>query len=94
MLKSFFSYAKPQRPNPVRCHIPDIVHEVLPLFMRKIKENNIEVDEVYSDDLKEIFVDFHQIEQVVFNLVINAIDSMEKGGKLTLKAHLPQKRRC
>ncbi len=44
LLKSFFSYAKPQRPNPVRCHIPDIVHEVLPLFMRKIKENNIEVD--------------------------------------------------
>ena len=90
LLKSFFSYAKPQRPNPVRCHIPDIVHEVLPLFMRKIKENNIEVDEVYSDDLKEIFVDFHQIEQVVFNLVINAIDSMEKGGKLTIKAHLPE----
>ncbi len=90
LLKSFFSYAKPQRPNPVRCHIPDIVHEVLPLFLRKIKENNIEVEEIYSEDLKEIFVDFHQIEQVIFNLVINSIDSMENGGKLTIKAHLPE----
>ena len=90
LLKSFFSYAKPQRPNPVRCHIPDIVHEVLPLFLRKIKENNIEVKEEYSQDLKEIFVDFHQIEQVIFNLVINAIDAMENGGILTIKAHLPE----
>jgi signal transduction histidine kinase len=90
LLKSFFSYAKPQRPNPVQCRIPDIVHEVLPLFQRKIKENHIEVEEIYSDDLKEIFVDFHQIEQVIFNLVINAIDAMGKGGKLTIKGHLPE----
>ncbi len=90
LLKSFFSYAKPQRPNPVRCKIPDILHEVLPLFRRKIKENNIVVKEIYSRDLKEIFVDFHQIEQVFFNLLINAIDAMTKGGTLTIRARLPE----
>jgi signal transduction histidine kinase len=90
LLKSFFSYAKPQRPNPIRCKIPDIVHEVLPLFRRKIKENNIVVKEIYSRDLKEIFVDFHQIEQVFFNLIINAIDAMSKGGTLTIRARLPE----
>lgn len=90
LLKSFFSYAKPQRPNPVRCKIPDIVKEVLPLFQRKIKEHKITVKQIYSNDLKEVFVDFHQIEQVVFNLVINAIDAMEQGGTLTIRAHLPE----
>jgi len=90
LLKSFFSYARPQRPNPVRCKIPDIVHEVLPLFRRKIKLSNIIVKEVYSRDLKEIFVDFHQIEQVFFNLIINAIDALDKGGTLTIRARLPE----
>lgn len=90
LLKSFFSYARPQRPNPVRSKIPEIVHEVLPLFRRKIKENNIIVKEVYSRDLKEIFVDFHQIEQVFFNLIINAIDSMKEGGTLMIRARLPE----
>jgi signal transduction histidine kinase len=89
LLKSFFSYARPQRPNPVRCNIPDIVREVLPLFRRKIKLSNIIVKEVYSRDLKEIFVDFHQIEQVFFNLIINAIDAMKDGGTLTIRARLP-----
>jgi signal transduction histidine kinase len=90
LLKSFFSYARPQRPNPVRSKIPDIVREVLPLFLRKIKDNNIIVKEVYSKSLKEIFVDFHQIEQVFFNLIINAIDAMKEGGTLTIRARLPE----
>jgi signal transduction histidine kinase len=90
LLKSFFSYARPQRPNPVRSKIPDIVREVLPLFRRKIKDNNIIVKEVYSRSLKEIFVDFHQIEQVFFNLIINAIDAMKDGGTLTIRARLPE----
>ncbi len=90
LLRSFFSYARPQRPNPVKCHIPEIVHEVLPLFNRKIKENNIVVKELYSKDLREVFVDFHQIEQVFFNLIINAIDAMENGGTLTIEARVPE----
>ncbi|MCK4560126.1 MAG: hypothetical protein KAV45_10105 [Calditrichia bacterium] len=90
LLKSFFSYARPQRPNPVRSKISDIVREVLPLFRRKIKDNSIIVKEVYSRSLKEIFVDFHQIEQVFFNLIINAIDAMKEGGTLTIRARLPE----
>ena len=90
LLKSFFSYAKPNRPDPVPCNIPDIVHEVLPLFNRRIKENKIIVKETYSPDLKEVFVDFHQIEQVIFNLLDNAIETMKEGGILTIYAHLPE----
>jgi len=90
LLKSFFSYAKPKRPDPIRCTIPDIVHEVLPLFNRRIKENKIIIKETYSPDLREIFVDFHQIEQVIFNLLDNAIDAMKDGGILTIYAHLPE----
>ncbi len=90
LLKSFFSYAKPQRPNPVECKIPDIVKEVLPLFERSIKEKNIKVKQVYSPNLKTIFVDSHQIQQVFFNLIINALHALKNGGLLTIKARLPE----
>ncbi len=90
LLRSFFSYAKPQRPDPIRCKIPDIVNEVLPLFSRKLKDNNITVRERYSRDLKSIFVDFNQIQQVIFNLVLNAIEAMQEGGELQIRARLPE----
>ena len=90
LLKSFFSYAKPKRPNPEKCKIPNIVREVLPLLNRQIRDKNIIVKEFYSRDLKHIFVDFNQIQQVIFNLVINAIDAMPDGGELSIKAHMPE----
>ena len=91
LLKSFFSYAKPQRPNPECCNLPDIVREVLPLFNRKIKEQKIKVVELYSPQLKSVYVDFNQIQQVIFNLIINAIDAMPNGGTLTINARLPER---
>jgi len=86
LLKTFFTYAKPQRPNPQACQIEKIIREVLPLFERKLKEEKIEVVQEYTQDLYEIFVDSSQIEQVIFNLVINSIQAMEQGGKLNIIA--------
>jgi len=32
-----------------------------------------------------VFADFHQIQQVILNLIINAIDAMEEGGELVIQ---------
>lgn len=86
LLRAFFSYAKPQRPDPNTCSIQKIVHEVLPLVKNKSQERDIALVESYADDLSNIFVDANQIEQVMLNLFINAIDAMPNGGKLTVSA--------
>lgn len=86
LLKTFFSYAKPQRPNPKPCQIETIIREVLPLFERKMKEENITVNQEYTQDLYDIFVDSSQIEQVIFNLVINSIQAIKDGGAIHIIA--------
>ena len=63
---------------------------VLPLFERNIREKNIKIKAVYSPNLKTIFVDSHQIQQVFFNLIINSLHAMKSGGTLTIKARLPE----
>ena len=86
LLKSFFSYANPLRPDPSIVHIRSIVKEVLPLFHRKLHDEEITINQHYDKDLYKIFVDANQIEQVMFNLLLNAIDSMSGGGVLTIEA--------
>jgi nitrogen-specific signal transduction histidine kinase len=86
LLKTFFTYAKPQRPNPKPCQIENIIREVLPLFERKLKEEKIKVVQNYTPDLHEIFVDSSQIEQVLFNLIINSIQAMKEDGILKIIA--------
>jgi PAS domain S-box-containing protein len=80
LLKSFFSYANPLRPDPKVVHIKNIIKEVLPLFNRKLHDEGIIINQHYEKDLYNIFVDASQIEQVLFNLLLNAIDAMSDGG--------------
>lgn len=86
LLKAFFTYAKPVRPDPHEVHIFRITKEVLPLLDRKFRENKIRVMESYSKDLRPIFVDSNQIQQVLFNLILNAVDAMPEGGALKISA--------
>lgn len=86
LLKAFFSYARPQRPEPQAEQIKDIIHEVLPLFRRKMQDKKIQIKEKYAEDLCFVFVDSNQIQQVIFNLFLNAIDAMPEGGNIKIEA--------
>jgi len=86
LLKSFFSYAKPVRPDPAPIHIVKVVEEVFPLIARKLEHQKIQFFQKYAPDLAEIFVDANQVQQVFLNLFLNAIDAMPKGGILEVKA--------
>jgi signal transduction histidine kinase/DNA-binding response OmpR family regulator len=86
LLKAFFSYARPQRPDPSATNIKNIIDEVLPLFQRKMRDKDISIFEDYDADLHLVFVDSNQIQQVIFNLFLNAIDAMSRGGKLSIIA--------
>ena len=86
LLKAFFSYAKPKRPDPSAIHVKKIVMEVLPLFERKMRDENITVRQSYARDLYKVFVDANQIEQVFINLLINAFDAIKDEGTVTIHA--------
>ncbi len=41
----------------------------------------------FGNDISQVYVDDTQIEQVLINLFLNAIDAMPEGGKLTIKTY-------
>ncbi len=86
LLKSFFTYARPTRPDPSPMQIADILREVLPLVKPRTQQNHVQIEEIYADDLLPVFVDANQIQQVFLNLILNAIDAIHSGGKITIAA--------
>jgi two-component system NtrC family sensor kinase len=65
------------------------VHEMIEdivggLLEREMRVANIEVVRRYAGELPKVLADRGQIEQVIINLVTNAIDAMPRGGRLTL----------
>jgi PAS domain S-box-containing protein len=88
LLKTFFSFAKPQKLNPVVCNIREIVNEIIPLLIKDIANRGINFTEEYARDLPKVKMDFSQMHQVFLNLFLNAIQAMPNGGELKIKADL------
>jgi PAS domain S-box-containing protein len=85
LLKTFFSFAKPQQLNLVYCHIRDIINEIIPFLIKEIADKGIHFIENYHPQLPKIKVDKTQMHQVFLNLFLNAIQAMPNGGELKIE---------
>ncbi|HEX9917258.1 MAG TPA: ATP-binding protein [candidate division Zixibacteria bacterium] len=78
-------YSRESKLSIQRNDLNRIVQEALEVLESKFKYDNILLQTVLSDDLKETDLDSHRIKQVLFNLIENAIDAMFGGGTLTIR---------
>ncbi len=70
------------------CDINDILQKALELRAYELKTCNIEVVTDLVRSLPKIMVDFHQIQQVFLNIIMNAEQAMTetyRGGKLSIR---------
>ena len=87
LLKTFFSFAKPQKLNLGPYQIKEIVNEIIPFLIKEIADKGIRFVEAYAPQLPKIRVDKNQIHQVFLNLFLNAIQAMPQGGELKIQVH-------
>jgi two-component system NtrC family sensor kinase len=61
-----------------------ILEQTLRLISQQTLFQNIEVQSQFCDELPDVLVDSDQLQQVFFNILINAGQAMEQGGNLHL----------
>ncbi|MGB9628080.1 MAG: two-component system sensor histidine kinase NtrB, partial [Thermodesulfobacteriota bacterium] len=81
-------FAKPKEAHFKLEEINDVVEESLAILQTKFKKSNIVTSFQRGKDLPKIWIDVHQIQQVLINLMLNSIQAMEKGGTLTIRTFL------
>src|SRR5207244_9228496 len=69
---------------PNRLRINEVVAGLQAMVRRLIRED-IELTTALEADLGQVKVDPHQMEQVLVNLVVNAVDAMPHGGRLIIE---------
>jgi len=84
LLKNFFKFAKPGRPVQAFIKTEKLIEGVRILLNSKMRKKKITFKTNYMVNLPEIYVDESQIEQVIINLMLNAIDSIDEKGEITV----------
>jgi len=87
LLKTFFSFAKPQKLNLIDCSVKDVINEIIPFLFKEIADQGVRFVEAYHPQLPKIKVDKSQMYQVFLNLFLNAIQAMPNGGELKIEVN-------
>jgi PAS domain S-box-containing protein len=87
LLMEFFKFAKPSKPK-LKFHDVDLIIDGITILLApQLKKRKIELQTYFGEKLPEVYIDETQIEQVVVNLFLNALDAMPDGGKLQVKTY-------
>lgn len=82
------NFAKPEDPQFESVQMETILKETLNLLMSKIKLQDIQLEIALPDPPTPIKGDPKQLRQILLNLLLNAIEAMPHGGRLTIRGEV------
>jgi PAS domain S-box-containing protein len=87
IVQNLLSFARPRKPEKICFDPNDLVQKTLDLRAYEMKTSNIRVYKNLEPELPEIKADYHQLQQVILNILINAeqaLAEMKRRGKITV----------
>lgn len=85
IITDFLDFAKPKIPDLHPCRIEDIIEKNIAYLTPQIEDNNFHVVKKISSDLPEIAADSAMLYQAFLNILINAFQSLEDDGCITIQ---------
>lgn len=84
IIRQFLDFARPRPPTLQKIDLLKLLEETLHLVVYELETQGIILEKKYKDDNPYVAVDGEQMKQVFLNIILNAIQAMPRGGKLTV----------
>jgi signal transduction histidine kinase len=84
IIQTLLSVARPRDPIRTRVNLRELLEATLEFTAERLRRNRIEVAKEFQE-VPEILGDPEKLQQLLLNLVLNAADAMQEGGKLELR---------
>ena len=90
IVRQLLDFSQQHEPAFSPADINRIVDQVLGLTTHLFVPNRILLETCPTNDLPNVMVDRHMIEQVLMNLILNAVQAMKNGGVLTIRTSVAE----
>jgi two-component system NtrC family sensor kinase len=86
IIRALLDMVRPAKPDLQPAALPGAVERLLPLLRHAARRHGVVLDAALPGDLPPILVDPNQLQQVLINLLMNAVQAAEPGGRVRLTA--------
>jgi len=84
LIRNLLDFARQSPPTLREIELNDVVNQALDITAHSAELQRVEVIRELAPSLPKLMADFDQLQQVCTNLILNAIQAMPEGGRLTL----------
>ena len=85
IVQNFLEFSRPPKLKVQKVNVSDVVDMSLQLLQKQVEYHGIEVEQQRGHPLPEIDADPELLKEVLINLIVNACEAMDGGGRLTIK---------
>jgi PAS domain S-box-containing protein len=85
IIRNFLEAIRPRPPDLAEVNLPEVIEDVLRFQARELSDRDLKVECELPAATPVISADRDQLKQVFFNLLKNAMEAMQPGGRLTIK---------
>ncbi len=85
LVRNLLDFARQSPPTLREVNLNEVVNRAFDLAAHSAELQNIEVIKELNSPLPKLMADFDQLQQICTNLILNAIQAMPEGGRLTLR---------
>src|SRR2546430_7257678 len=90
IVRDLLNFARKREPKREQLSVHDVLDRAIDLLGPKLAYAHVEVERVFDLSLPAIAGDRDQLTQVFLNLITNAMDAMETGGRVVLQTGIHQ----
>ena len=85
VVRRLLGFAKPAEPQLNSCQLNDVIAEALSMVRYQVDLGRIQAETALDPDLPTIVADHEQLREACANLLLNAVQAMPEGGRLTIE---------
>lgn len=89
---AMLAYLHPLKPQPTPCTLSSLIQGALTPLHQKIKEKTLSVALAPASQEDRVVLDEHLLEQVLYNLLLNAVDASPQGGSIEISYRIAGER--
>ena len=84
IIKNLLDFSRPKERHLVENEVNNVIQKTITLVQNMLNVSNIQLRLDFADNLPTVYIDDHQVQQVLVNITTNAIQAMGNTGRLSL----------